>query len=337
MKYLVVFIIIMVCLISCSKDRAFGKLTSVSGSVQVFDNNVWSQVSANVQIQTGDSIQTLNTSRAVITFGKGTITLSEKTCIIIRDTVTTGKRLIAVLVARGELLSDVHGVEQSGILYEVWTPTAVAHAEGTQFVVIFSPQPYTTNVRVLDGNVHVFNPFIPPVAPVFVTPGYYTIVGHNIAPIAIRPMNYGQMKKMRPLINDDDYRVYEKRFRLPSVESNVDVDEPITVVVPVMPPPPNFQVIVSPFGMPIHRQHVNVALPTPRAILPPPVPFLLPPLPMPPHHSGIVVTSMPGPFPPPIMPQLQIEVRHDHDRDHGRHNDDDNDHHRKEHKHKDKY
>ena len=128
MRFLGLSLLSILLLAGCVKDRTFGKLTGLTGTAQVFsiEHKTWFPVGTESPIYTGDSIKTDKKSEAVITFSKGTITLSENTCVIISDTVVNGKRLIAVLNTKGEVLSNV---KEQGTSYEVWTPTAVAHAE----------------------------------------------------------------------------------------------------------------------------------------------------------------------------------------------------------------
>jgi|GEM_PF-6785567 hypothetical protein len=274
--------------------RFFGKLAYVAGTAQVFGkaSGSWAPAQNGASVFAGDSVRTLKDAEAVVTFGNNTIKLSENTCITIGDTVDgQNKRLIAVLNAGGEVLSDVKDIKGSGTRYEVWTPTALARAEGTHFVVEFSPQPYVTHVRVLDGSVRVFNPFLPSAPPVLVSPGCYTTVAYNAAPVATAPMNYGQFKKLQPLVGPQYYHEYEVRFKVNPDEMTLDaplVVVPIvsaTVFVPLGPP--------MPFG------------PHGRLIVP--GPFLLPPgpgMPLPGVSRG-GVPAPPLPPGPPIHPMAK--------------------------------
>jgi len=343
MRIFGISILSLLLLIGCAKNRDFGRVTGLTGTAQEYSivTNSWAPLGIGATVYTSDSISTAKKSKAVITFGRGTITLNENTCITVKDTTSKGKRLIAVLDVRGEVLSNVKGVEQRGILYEVWTPTSVVHAEGTEFTVVFSPQPYTTNVKVLDGRVYVINPFMPPTPPVYVSPGYYTIVSYNAVPIAVKPINYGQFKKMQQVIGDD-YPVYERKFKIQPV---MDMDDPIEVSVPVMvspPSPPDVQIVVTPFllppgpGMPVlrdrsfpyipHHERVVVSgpvVPLPPMLPPPPrgrimvsgpavslppVPPMLPPLP----RGRIVAPGLPLPPPPMMAPPTGGVVIYDH-------------------------
>jgi hypothetical protein len=291
------------------RHRTFGKLAYVTGTARVFDaaKGTWADADNGADVRSGDSIRTSKESEAVVTIGNSTIKLSENTCIAVSDTLDSqGKRLVAVLNTGGEVLSDVKDLERHGTRYEVWTPTAVAHAEGTHFTVVFSPQPYVTNVRVLDGRVRVFNPFLPSAPQVFVAPGCYTTVAYNAAPVAAAPMNYGQFKKMQRLLGPRYYHDYEKRFRIdPEI---MVLDAPI-VVVPI---------VSAPVFIPVVREHHG-----PHGRLEVSAPFLLPPgpgmpLPVPPiapipgmpvpgmvpmphaPHAGLMAPIPPGV--PPMMP-----------------------------------
>jgi hypothetical protein len=306
------------------KQHVFGKLAQVTGTVKVFAaaRGSWEPADNGTPVCSGDSLQTSGASGAAVAFGNNTITLSENTRITISDTVDgEKKRLIAVLNTGGEVLSDDKDIEKHGARYEVWTPTAVAHAEGTQFTVAFSPQPYTTQVRVLDGRVRVFNPFLPSAPPVFVSPGCYTTVGYNAAPVAAVPMNYGQFKKMQRVLGPRYYHDYEVRFHInPEV---MVLDAPI-VVVPIIPPPmffppgppmprgPHGFFVAAPFllppgpGMPLPRgPHGGMISPVPP--MPPGLPF--PPSPgmaLPLHRAGRVVAPGPGPMRPMPAPHGQV-------------------------------
>ncbi len=264
--------------------RIFGNLAYVTGTARVFESasGSWVLAQNGASVHPGDSIRTSKDAEAVITFGNSTIKLGENTCITISDTIDgQNKRHIAVLNIGGEVLSDVKDIEQRGSGYEVWTPTAVAHAEGTNFIVAFSPQPYVTNVRVLDGRVRVFNPFVPAAPQVLVTPGCYTTVASNAGPDAAAPMNCGQFKKMQPLLGPRYYNEYETRFKINPEE--MPVDAPIVVVSIVSGPvflPPGPPLPLGPHGRPGPF-------------------FLLPgpgmPLPRAPH--GSMIAPVP-PFPP---------------------------------------
>jgi hypothetical protein len=266
----------------------------------------WTPAQNGTSVCAGDTIRTSKEAEAVVTFGNSSIKLGENTCVTISDTVDSqNKRLIAVLNTGGEVLSDVKDIEQRGARYEVWTPTAVAHAEGTHFVVEFSPQPYVTHVRVLDGRVSVFNPFLPSAPPVLVSPGCYTTVAGNAAPVAVAPMNYGQFKKMQRLVGPRYYHDYEITFKISPDE--MALDAPIVVVpivpVPVFLPPgpplplgPHGRLMVSgPFllpvpGMPLpHASHGGLIAPVPPL---PPGPGM--PLPRAPH-GRMIAPVPPGP------------------------------------------
>jgi hypothetical protein len=188
-------------------------------------------------------------------------------------------------------VSDVKDVERRGAQYEVWTPTAVAHAEGTYYSVGFSAQPYATTVRVLDGKVRVFNPLLPSAPQVLVAPGCFTRVAYNAGPIAAAPMNYGQFRKMQPMLGPEYYHDCEIRFRIRPEE--MALDAPIVVVpigVPLfLPPPP------MPMG--------------PRGRLFFPAPFFLPPppgMPLPREAHGVMM----APVPLPPMPDEKRVVTH---------------------------
>jgi hypothetical protein len=281
---LIIVITLLAFLAGCGglgKNKVFGKLAYITGTAQVFSKGAWQQAQNDSPILSGDSIRTSKESEAVITFGNSSIKLSENTSIAINDTVNDkNKRLIAVLNTSGEVLSDVKDAEKSGADYEVWTPTAAAHAEGTHFIVTFTQQPYVTHVRVLDGRVRVFNPFLPTAPPVLVPPGCYTTVSYNAAPVPVAAMNYGQFKKMQRILGPRYYSNYETEFRINPEQMTMDA--PI-VVVPILPPlaffppPPGFH----------HGDHGRMMMPAP---------FLLPPgpgMPFPPAPHG-------GMFPPPL-------------------------------------
>jgi hypothetical protein len=191
----------------------------------------------------------------------------------------------------------------------VWTPTAVARVEGTHFVVEFSPQPYVTHVRVLDGSVRVFNPFIPSAAPVLVSPGCYTTVAYNAAPVATAPMSYGQFKKLQPLVGPQYYHEYEVKFKVNPDEMTLDAP---LVVVPVVS-----ATVFVPLGPPLPvGPHGRLIVPGPFFLPPgPPVPLpggsrggvIAPPLPPGPgmplpraSHRGITAATPPLPPAPPI-------------------------------------
>jgi FecR protein len=297
------------------KGGAFGKLASVTGTAQVFSKakGAWAPAENDASVYSGDSIKTTKESEAVITFGDNTIKLSENTSIGISDSLDDqNKRFIAVLNTGGEVMSDVKDIEKRGARYEVWTPTAVAHAEGTHFIVEFAPQPYVTNVRVLDGRVRVFNPFMPSAPQVLVAPGCFTRVGYNAAPAAEAPMNYGQFKKMQRMLGPRYYHDYEVRFRI-----NPDVmvlDAPIVVMpvgVPLFLPPPPMRMgphgrafFPAPFLLP-----PGPGMPLPRGPFPgmmapaPPMPSGMPH----PSHGGMIAPMPPGaPSPPPPGPGRMI-------------------------------
>ncbi len=281
------------------KHRSFGKLAYTSGTARVFEaaKGSWMLADNGMTVFSGDSIETSKESEAVVTFGNSSIKLSENTEIAISDTVDTqNKRLIAVLNLKGEILSDVKDIEKKGAQYEVWTPTAVAHAEGTHFIVTFSPQPYVTNVRVLDGRVRVFNPFVPSAPQVFVVPGCFTTVAYNAAPAAAAPMSYGQYKKMQPLLGPRYYHVYEARFKIDPVV--MALDAPI-VMVPVITPP----LYIPPVPRMHHGPHGRLIVEAP---------FLLPPGPGLPLPGVPLPGEMPFPqsMPHPGMMPVPHAVPH---------------------------
>jgi hypothetical protein len=277
--------------------RVFGKLTGVSGTVRLFGaaGGAWAPAQNGAAVGIGDSVQTSEKSEAVVAFGNSTVKLSENTCITISDTLDAEKkRLVSVLVTGGEVLCDVKDYEKSGGRFEVWTPTAVAHAEGTHFSVTFSPQAYSTNVHVLDGRVRVYNPFMPSAPQVMVSPGCFTTVAYNAGPSATAPMNYGQFKKMERVLGPRWYHDYGVRFNVDP--DQMPLDAPI-VVVPVITAPLFFPP-VPPLPRGPHGRFVVQG------------PFLLPPgpgMPLPERRSVAFAASG---FPAPGMPPMPSMPRH---------------------------
>lgn len=290
----------------------FGKLSDVSGIVQMFSaaKASWFQAATGTAVHAGDTIRTSKESEATIAFDKSTIKLSEATCVTISDTVDAqNKRLVAVLDVRGEVVSNVKDFENDGGKFEVWTPTAVAHAEGTHFGVTFTLQPYVTNVRVLNGHVRVYNPFLPSAPQVVVAPGCYSTVAYDAGPAAAAPMNVGQLKKMERVLGPRYYHEYVTTFRIDP--DHMEQDAPIVVVpivappifLPPIPPPmpggPRGRIIVSgpfllpppPPGMPLPRM-ARGGVPLPPPPLAPPMPYV--------RHG--VAPLPPPPLPPPGMP-----------------------------------
>lgn len=199
-----------------AQKPVFGTIVSCEGTVEYFDakHGRWTALKPAAPVHAEDSLRTLTGSSLEITFDdSSTLKLADSTTACIHDTADSqGHRSITVFNAGGEVMSELKGLREKGVLYAVKTPTALANSEGTHFLVFFAPVPCVTHVKVLDGRVRVFNPFLPPAPPVILLPGFYTTVALHVNPVAPVPLNYGQFKKMQRVLGPGRYALYTKHF-----------------------------------------------------------------------------------------------------------------------------
>ena len=205
--------------LTCGGSRHFGTIHGIVGDVLVYSQakSAWMPAKVNMRLRSGDSIRTEKESYVEICFGSSNkIKLGDSTRIYLSDTLGPDtKRYLTIFDMRGEVLSDVPDLE--GSIYEVRTPTSVTTVKGTHFLVFFAPVPFVTHVNVFKGSVKVWNPFVPPLPPVVVVPGFFTTIALLHAPIEPIMLNYGQMKKYERILGPSHFKYYNKHLRLAPV------------------------------------------------------------------------------------------------------------------------
>ena len=112
-------------------------LTQTSGEVLVMKagTTVWSNVSAGVNLQSGDRIRTNANSSALITFFEGsTIELNADTEVVVSELIVareTGSTTIKIRQEIGKTRSRVEKLADPASRYEVETPAGVALVRGS--------------------------------------------------------------------------------------------------------------------------------------------------------------------------------------------------------------
>lgn len=200
-----------------------GKVTSITGQAQIFNSNTsqWVNIDPADKIEFGDSIRTPAGSQVEITFGgNNTFKIggnSKVTVLLVKD--SANKNVAEVFTVFGSVLSNVEKLTAQYQHYQVRTPTATASVKGTFFFVFFHPHNRVTHVNVFRGRVRVRNPHVIKRAPIILLPGFFTIIHIGKVPVVPKKLNYGQMKKVMPLMPPGQYKKFHKKFKIKKFEA----------------------------------------------------------------------------------------------------------------------
>ena len=220
------FVILITALLSlfCGKKKEpqvpfEGKVTSITGEVQIFkpEASKWVNIAAADEIRFGDSLRTPQKSQVEVTFaGNNTFKVGENSKVavsLVKD--SAGENVAEVFTVFGSVLSDIDKLTAKHYShYQVRTPTSTASVEGTLFFVMFHPHKRITHVNVFRGRVRVRNPHVIMGPPLILLPGFFTVVHVGRTPVVPRKLNYGQMKKVMPLMPPGQYKKFHKQFKI---------------------------------------------------------------------------------------------------------------------------
>lgn len=211
--FLLIITFILAANTGCSNEQQFGSVIDITGTAQHLKKNSkeWKCLKVNSAIYRGDSIRTDSSSWLEVKFDKSTIKLEEKSIIYIIDSTIDGQRAIIINNVSGGVLSSIHDLDTLTTSYKVITPTSVAQAKGTHYMVFYEPVPRITQINVFSGRVSVFNP-LHPIPPIFVLPGFFTTVNYSYAPFMPARLNHGQLKKMKRILGPSNFNHYNKAF-----------------------------------------------------------------------------------------------------------------------------
>ena len=186
---------------------ADGEFTHVSGSVNVLRPSppaIPAKVSDPVYV--GDSVRAKSKSRAEITFTNGNIIkVAPGTKIDIKEYMFDEAKSSSVLkLSRGKIQAIIpeniaRRISNLGEAnrFEIHTPTAIAGARGTNFVVSYFSG--ITSVLVIEGIVHTLNIKFPEIV-VPVTPGRITLIPDDKPPQPTRPATDSEMNMQQVLL-----------------------------------------------------------------------------------------------------------------------------------------
>ncbi|HUT71056.1 MAG TPA: FecR family protein [Desulfatiglandales bacterium] len=140
-----------------AKQDTLGKITSVSGSVEIKreKETQWMRAERNMPVYYGDDIKTSEDGNITITFlDESLMTVQPNTHVALNTIISPLEKRNSVLLFFGRIWNKVRSkvVQMRG--YEVQTPTAVLGVRGTEFEAA-SYEDGTTLVRVASGGVSV--------------------------------------------------------------------------------------------------------------------------------------------------------------------------------------
>ena len=133
-----------------AKQDTLGKITSVSGSVEIKreKETQWMRAERNMPVYYGDDIKTSEDGNITITFlDESLMTVQPNTHVALNTIISPLEKRNSVLLFFGRIWNKVRSkvVQMRG--YEVQTPTAVLGVRGTEFEAA-SYEDGTTLVRV---------------------------------------------------------------------------------------------------------------------------------------------------------------------------------------------
>ena len=195
-----------------------GKVKSLLGQALIFKPKTlkWEVLNISDAIEFGDSIKTTAESQVEIAFGgNSTAKIGENSKVaitLVKD--SAGVSTVEVFTAFGSVLSNIEKLTGLYEQYQVRTPTATASIRGTFFFVFFHLHKRITHVNVFRGRVKVRNPHHVKRIPIILLPGHFTIIHAGKGPKAPKKLNYGQMKKVMPLMPPGQYKKFNKKFKI---------------------------------------------------------------------------------------------------------------------------
>ena len=221
--FLYTLIFITLLSLSCSKKKEpqilfEGKVKSLIGQALIFKSKTskWEVLNVSDAVEFGDSIKTTAESQVEIAFGgNSTAKIGENSKVaitLVKD--SAGVNTVEVFTAFGSVLSNIEKLTGRYNQYQVRTPTATAAIRGTFFFVFFHLHKRITHVNVFRGRVRVRNPHVIIGPPLILLPGFFTVVHVGRVPIVPKKLNYGQMKKVMPLMPPGQYKKFNKKFKI---------------------------------------------------------------------------------------------------------------------------
>jgi len=186
--------------IACAKPGtlAAGAISSVSGSATVDRASRIIRAVPELALELHDKLATGADGQMVVALlDKSHLELGESSSLVIDDSVMSSSHRELISLGIGKLRAVVQPLD-SGNVFEVHTPNAVAAVRGTEFAVRFNPAASagssTANslVQVYKGKVAVSNPATPNVPPVVLAEGQQTDVEGVKPPAAPSPLVVAQ-------------------------------------------------------------------------------------------------------------------------------------------------
>jgi len=141
-------------------QKLAGRLVRLEGTVdfRASAKDAWKPAVPQMDIGLGCWLQTAGASRTIISFGPETIvTLNENSLLEVKELERKPDGAVRVKngLSRGKVWSLLDKLKTEGERYQVETPTAVAGARGTTFMVTASPDGLSGRIAVVEGEVAV--------------------------------------------------------------------------------------------------------------------------------------------------------------------------------------
>jgi hypothetical protein len=203
------------------------------GDVEIYDEgkSSWNPLEFGATISFGDSVRTQTESQVEITFNDdNTVKLDENTTVRVKQSVdSAGNAIIDLFNGGGMVLSNIINLAGGNDRYRVSTPTAVAAIRGTFFSVYFDAGVRVSHVHCLEGKVWVINPFLPPVPPLIIAPGFFSSVPLGFAPVIPAPIPPGQWKKLYRVLPHPQFMIYSKKFKVMGIGDLLLLPGPVDI------------------------------------------------------------------------------------------------------------
>jgi hypothetical protein len=157
-QLLVVALFVVLAQTSLAQD--IGRIAALDNTVEIGRGGTWAAANIGNPVGVGDQVRTNATGRVRIVFRDGSVlNLGTATQMVIEQQTGDADKGVwhsGIQLLKGKLRSLVSEYyKQSGSVYEIGTPTAVAGVRGTEFVMTYDPAGDLSQVVGVTGTVAV--------------------------------------------------------------------------------------------------------------------------------------------------------------------------------------
>ncbi len=173
-------------------------VAALQGGLEVQRGKSWVEIGSGDEIGLGAHLRTGPSARAKILFRDDTVLdlgVASELSVETLDT-QSGKRHAALRLSKGRVHAWVgEQYKEAKARFEIETPTAVAVARGTEFIVVYSPETELTEVVGIAGEVDVVGRLAVPSGGVDIGANAYTQVQKGRFPTPTQPLDPSRFRQ----------------------------------------------------------------------------------------------------------------------------------------------